>query len=196
MSGNERQGGAPSGVAGRHVQHCLAEEDARFFLKANGLAQFGDAVVTETGALAGRLRVVRRGHERVWVLEMFEAFYTDGEGAEVKAWWPCYRPSFIMADETGRVLETGERLGPDLVVCDWCNRDVVMRPVPVVCGYAHCARCFAEARLAFPGAIRPYVPAIGDDVDAEVLEALKAITGRMQAPLEAPADREMRLYGG
>ena len=52
---------------------------------------------------------------------------------------PAYR---ILSPLTGEVLEEGQMIAE--VICDFCNREVAIRPVPVYHGHALCPRCFQE----------------------------------------------------
>ena len=53
-------------------------------------------------------------------------------------------------------VEVGDLLGPEEVICDLCNGDVSIRPVPMVGSYALCTACFTRQGFAFPGTISPY----------------------------------------
>jgi len=63
--------------------------------------------------------------------------------AEITLWNPPEeRPSYKIYDWDGNLLEVGDTLSADEVICDLCNADVVVRPVPVVWeNYAVCLEC-------------------------------------------------------
>ncbi len=59
-------------------------------------------------------------------------------------WWtPIERPAYVLWTEDGGV-ENGPMLGADEVICDCCNGDVLITPVPVVGGSGLCPDCFKE----------------------------------------------------
>ena len=77
------------------------------------------------------------------------------DGGKITAWWPVFRLAWTLITSDGEV-EVGGVLGPDEVICDLCNAEVTIRPVPVLNGYAHCAACFASLGVAFPGRVHPF----------------------------------------
>lgn len=60
---------------------------------------------------------------------------------KLELWMPVSRPSYILMDENGSVVEEGPELTDKEVYCDFCNADIPLRPVPVVCGSALCLDC-------------------------------------------------------
>lgn len=62
---------------------------------------------------------------------------------DIQWWTPRERPAYILWTEDGGV-ENGPLLGADEVICDVCNADVCVTPVPVVGGNALCPDCFRE----------------------------------------------------
>jgi len=130
----------------------LSREGAGRHLEANDLQVQDGELLTPTGVRIGR--AVEVGD--VVLLVVFEEGYSRGN-THVTAWWPHFRPSYVLIG--GGDTEVGPPLGPDEVICDVCNADVLIRPVPVVDGYAMCRSCFERTGLDFPGTIRPYVPA-------------------------------------
>jgi hypothetical protein len=79
------------------------------------------------------------------------------QGAVIKAWWPTERPLVIISDLDGSNAQCLGRLGPSQVICDLCNAEVRVRPVPVVGNDALCRACFQRTGLPWPGGIAPYV---------------------------------------
>ena len=132
--------------------HRLPLQAARRYLAANDLRVQDGKILTPTGVGIGR--AVEGGD--VVLLIVFEEGYSRGD-THVTAWWPHFRPSYILVG--GSDAETGPTLGPDEAICDFCNGDILIRPVPVTDGYALCRSCFERMGLDFPGTIRPYVPA-------------------------------------
>ena len=57
-------------------------------------------------------------------------------------WYPQERPSYVLMDWEGNVVEEGPTLGADEVICDICNVWVAIRPVPSLGSYAVCPTCF------------------------------------------------------
>ncbi len=130
----------------------LSRKGARQYLEANDLRVQDGELLAPTGARIGK--AVEAGD--TVLLVVFEEGYGRG-GVRVTAWWPHFRPSYVLVG--GGETEVGPTLGPDEVICDACNREVLIRPVPVVDGYALCRSCFERTGLDFPGTIPPYVPA-------------------------------------
>lgn len=134
------------------------------FLRANGLhldSETGVArVITPSGVIVGDVIIDDPADGCISLMQ--EGEYTTQDGAKVRAWWPTERPSWTLIpldenlQEDVGAAEVGPALGPDEVVCDLCNAPVLIRPVPVVDGYALCARCFVRTGLRFPGPVAPY----------------------------------------
>ena len=133
------------------ARHLMTPEQLACFLAGNGLHVEGRLLVAPEVHIVGILNPSRPSSRAILVVE--EKLCWDGY--EVSAWWLAFRPAWTITAPGGEV-EVGETLGPDLVVCDLCNADVKLRPVPVVNGYAHCCRCFATYGFAVPGRVRPY----------------------------------------
>jgi len=133
------------------IRHQMTEEQLVCFLVANGLRRDGNQLLAPEGEVVGVITRVGRGPQVVTVFE--EKHRRDG--CEVTAWWPAFRPAWTLLTPDGGV-EVGETLGPDEVICDLCNAEVAIRPVPVVGGYAHCANCFVSLGVPFPGSVCPY----------------------------------------
>jgi hypothetical protein len=140
----------------------MSREQLDCFLIANGLCVGSEgAVLAPRGEKVGTVTSVDGG---TFLILVSEESYRRGED-EVKVWWPEFRPAWVLVAPDGEI-EVGDTLGPDEVICDVCNAEVTIRPVPVVNGYARCRRCFGDLDLPFPGRIEPYEPAkaaeIGD----------------------------------
>ncbi len=60
---------------------------------------------------------------------------------------PPNRPAYVFVDDDGKV-EFGPNLTDLDVYCDYCNRVVVLRPVPVVDGYALCHVCWSKKLMS------------------------------------------------
>jgi hypothetical protein len=132
----------------------MNREQLDCFLVANGLRTGPDgALLAPKGENVGTVTLVDGG---AFLILMSEESYRQGE-EEVKAWWPEFRPAWVLVAPDGEI-EVGDTLGPDEVICDVCNAEVTIRPVPVVNGYARCRRCFGDLGLPFPGRIEPYEP--------------------------------------
>jgi hypothetical protein len=80
----------------------------------------------------------------------------QAQSAVIKAWWPTERPLVIISDLDGSNAQCLGRLGPSEVICDLCNAEVRIRPVPIVGNDALCKDCFKQTRLPWPGGITPY----------------------------------------
>ncbi len=146
--------------------HSLSREAFRRYLEANDLQVQDGYLLTPLGTKIGK--AIDTG--AAVLLVIFEEGYTQGN-AHVTAWWPHFRPSYILVG--GGDVEAGPSLAPDEVICDVCNAEVLIRPVPVVGGYAMCRDCFARTNLQFPGTVRPYIPvslAWRDSAAAKMLE--------------------------
>ncbi len=140
--------------------HRMTGEQLGCFLVANGLhAEPNGALFAPGGEKVGTVALVGDG---AFLALVCEESYRQGED-EVRAWWPEFRPAWVIITPDGG-MEVGCTLGPDEVICDVCNAEVTIRPVPVANGYARCARCFGDLGLPFPGHVEPYDP-------AEALEA-------------------------
>jgi hypothetical protein len=139
----------------------MTKEQLDCFLVANGLhAEPDGALLAPKGEKVGAVTLVDGGAFRILVSE---EGYRQGED-EVKVWWPEFRPAWVLVAPDGEI-EVGDTLGPDEVICDVCNAEVMIRPVPVVNGYARCRRCFGDLDLPFPGHIKPYEPAEAAETD-------------------------------
>jgi hypothetical protein len=130
----------------------LTAEQLSLFLAANGLSVDSGELLTPTGTRVG----FAAGADGIFCLTLCEDGYTADE-TEVKAWWPGFRTAWIVVG-TREPDEIGPTLGPDEVVCDFCNATIVSRPVPVVNTNALCPECFERTGLPFPGSVSPYVP--------------------------------------
>ena len=138
----------------------MTEEQLDCFLVSNGLhAESNGALLVPEGEKMGTVALIDDG---TFLALVCEEGYRQGEN-EVTAWWPEFRPAWVIITPDGG-MEVGSTLGPGEVICDVCNAEVTIRPVPVVNGYARCARCFSDLGLPFPGHVEPYDP-------AEALEA-------------------------
>lgn len=63
--------------------------------------------------------------------------------ARITLWKPpAERTAWTLYDLDGNVLEQGPMISE--VYCDLCNAEVVLRPVPVVDGYALCDHCLPK----------------------------------------------------
>jgi len=133
----------------------MTREQLDCFLAANGLHAGPDGVLlAPEGEQVG---AVTRTGEGAFLVHVCEEGYRQGQD-EVKAWWPEFRLAWMFVKPDGET-EYGDTLGPDQVICDVCNAEVTIRPVPTVSGYAHCGQCFGDLGLPFPGRVRPYEPA-------------------------------------
>jgi len=63
---------------------------------------------------------------------------------KITVWHPEERRSYVIYDWDGNVLEEGPTLSAEEVYCDLCNEEVILRPVPVVEGYALCDNCMPK----------------------------------------------------
>lgn len=133
-------------------RHWMTREQLGGFLAANRLVAAPDGAITAPrGEKVGQAFATGPASFLVIVLE---EGYTRGDEDEVTAWWPGFRLAWAMATADG--VEVGDILGPGEVVCDLCNDEVAIRPVPVVGTWAYCSECFARLDLPFPGRIEPY----------------------------------------
>lgn len=137
----------------RMIMRTMTAAQLAQFVAANGLRRDGRALLAPEGQIVGR--IVETGPASVGVATVEET-YSDND-SEVTAWWPSFRPAWriVAADGSG---DEGDPLGPGEVICDVCNGEVVVRPVPVVNGYARCATCFASLDLVIPGSVPLYCP--------------------------------------
>jgi hypothetical protein len=133
------------------IEHQMTEAQLARFLAANGLRRDGGQLLAQQGGQVGSVRQTCGGPLAILVFQ--ETYRRDA--CEVTAWWPSFRPAWTLVAGDGEV-EVGDLLGPDEVICDLCNADIAIRPVPVVGGYAHCADCFARLGIPFPSTVRPY----------------------------------------
>jgi hypothetical protein len=132
----------------------MTKEQLDYFLVANGLrTEPVGALLAPKGEKVGTVTLVDGD---TFLNLVSEEGYRQGED-EVKAWWPEFRPAWVLVAPDGEI-EVGDTLGPDEVICDVCNAEVMIRPVPVVNGCARCRRCFGDLDLPFPGRIEPYEP--------------------------------------
>jgi len=129
----------------------MTEAQLARFLAANGLRLEGPQLLAPQGEVVG---VVRRARDESPTIQILQESYQH-DGCQVAAWWPTFRPAWTLVTDDGEV-EVGDLLGPDEVICDLCNVDVAIRPVPVVGRYALCTDCFAKMGIPFPGSVRPY----------------------------------------
>lgn len=59
-------------------------------------------------------------------------------------WWTPDDRLFMVYGEDGHIAYA-ETIPAEVAICDLCNGDILVRPVPVVWGdYALCPDCFAE----------------------------------------------------
>ncbi len=64
------------------------------------------------------------------------------ESEMIILWMPSDRQAYVITDWDGNVLDEGEMLTADDVICDLCNANIPLRPVPVVwTNYAVCLEC-------------------------------------------------------
>jgi hypothetical protein len=139
----------------------MTKEQLDCFLVANGLrAEPDGALLAPKDEKVGTVALTDEG---VFLTFIPQEGYRQGED-EVSAWWPEFRPAWVLVAPDGEI-EVGDTLGPDEVICDVCNAEVTIRPVPVVNGYARCRRCFSDLDLPFPGRIEPYEPANAAEAD-------------------------------
>ena len=152
------------------------------FTSANGLRLDGSRLYAPEGKNVGRVRLASvrafdpssdRGcsdgsvRGAPLVLSVFQESYSlpaqaGHDGCEITAWWPAFRPAWTLVTGDGEV-EVGDLLGPEEVICDLCNADVSIRPVPMVGSYALCTACFIRQGFVFPGTISPYCVLPGRD---------------------------------
>lgn len=78
----------------------------------------------------------------------------------IELWTPTERTAYVITDWDGNVLEVGPTLSADEVICDMCGELVILRPVPLVDGYALCDECLPKI-----------VPNWYDQIPPDVLEA-------------------------
>jgi hypothetical protein len=139
------------------VRHRMTVGQLARFASANGLRLDGSRLFAPDGENVGRVRLVRGAP---LILLVFQESYSlpaqaGDDGCLVTAWWPAFRPAWTLVTGDGQV-EIGDLLGPDEVICDLCNAEVTIRPVPMVGSYALCATCFARQEMPFPGTVGPY----------------------------------------
>jgi hypothetical protein len=139
------------------IKHTMTEAQLARFLAANGLRLEGPQLLAPQGEVVG---VIRRARDESPTIQILQESYNlpaqaGRDDCRVAAWWPTFRPAWTLVTGDGEV-EVGDLLGPDEVICDLCNVDVAIRPVPMVGGYALCPDCFAKMGILFPGSVRPY----------------------------------------
>lgn len=133
----------------------LSKKHFATFLSANGLSHHQSILTSRRNLPVGR--AYRHFNSDYMNVEIIETGL-ERDGRKAAAWWPRPRASFHMLDESGAIELSGDLLDTDEVVCDLCNAEVLIRPVPVVATDALCAECFASLSLPFPSLIRPYIP--------------------------------------
>ena len=139
------------------VRHRVTVGQLARFASANGLRLDGSRLFAPDGKNVGRVRLVRGAP---LILSVFQESYdlpaqAGDDGCQVTAWWPAFRPAWTLVTGDGEV-EIGDLLGPDEVICDLCNAEVTIRPVPMLGSYALCTACFARQGMPFPGTVGPY----------------------------------------
>ena len=139
------------------IRHRITVGQLARFASANGLRLDGSQLLAPDGKNVGRVWLVRGAP---LTLSVFQESYSlpaqaDCDGCQVTAWWPAFRPAWTLVTGDGQV-EIGDLLGPDEVICDLCNAEVTIRPVPMVGSYALCTTCFARQGMPFPGTVGPY----------------------------------------
>jgi len=140
-----------------YIKRTITEAQLARFLAANGLRLEGPQLLAPQGEVVG---VVRRDRDEPPTIQILQESYNlpaqaDRDDCQVAAWWPTFRPAWTLITDDGEV-EVGDLLGPDEVICDLCNAEVAIRPVPMVGSYALCAACFARQDVPFPGSVYPY----------------------------------------
>jgi hypothetical protein len=140
------------------IEHAMTEAQLARFLAANGLWRGGDRILTPQGEVVGIIAQGQNGGCPA-ILILQESYslpvQAGDDGCLVTAWWPAFRPAWTLVTGDGQV-EIGDLLGPDEVICDLCNAEVSIRPVPMVGSYALCTACFARQGMPFPGTVGPY----------------------------------------
>jgi hypothetical protein len=139
------------------VRHRLTVGQLARFTSANGMRLDGSRLFAPNGKNVGRVRLARGAP---LILSAIQESYVlpaqaGHDGCEITAWWPAFRPAWMLVTGDGEV-EVGDMLGPDDVICDLCNADVSIRTVPMVGSYALCTACFARQGMPFPGTVGPY----------------------------------------
>jgi hypothetical protein len=161
------------------VKHRMTVGQLARFVSANGLRLDGSRLYAPDGKKVGSVRLAlsrafgpegfgraqpraagRRVRGAPLILSVFQESYSlpaqaGHDGCEITAWWPAFRPTWTLVTGDGEV-EVGDLLGPEEVICDLCNADVSIRPVPMVGSYALCTACFIRQGFAFPGTVGPY----------------------------------------
>jgi len=140
-----------------YIKRTITEAQLARFLAANGLRLEGPQLLAPQGEVVG---VVRRDRDEPPTIQILQESYNlpaqaGRDDCRVAAWWPAFRPAWTLITGDGEV-EVGNLLGPDEVICDLCNTEVAIRPVPMVGSYALCAACFARQDVPFPGSVCPY----------------------------------------
>jgi len=89
------------------------------------------------------IEVMDEGRGVMWVFTRRELEAKSAALADKWGWWtPRERPAYVFYDDWGRVVAVGPSLGPDEVICDFCNALVWVRPVPLIGNMAVCPSCF------------------------------------------------------
>jgi hypothetical protein len=166
------------------VKHRMTMGQLARFTSANGLYLNGSRIYALDGKNVGRVRLassrafrpesfgldkprasgqgrsarVVRGAPLI--LSVIQGLYNlsaqaDHDGCQITAWRPAWRPARTLITGDGE-MEAGDLLGPEEVICDLCNTDVSIRPVPMGGSYALCTACLARQGMPFPGTISPY----------------------------------------
>ena len=135
-----------------YKHYRMSGEQLARFLTVDGLhVESTGALLAPRGEKVGTVIQIGEGASLVLI---FEEGYTRGRD-EVRAWWPGFRPAWIIVVADGET-EIGDTLGPGDVICDRCNANITIRPVPVIGDWALCPSCFARLNLPFPGRVEPY----------------------------------------
>lgn len=54
---------------------------------------------------------------------------------------PEKRTSYVLYDENGLAVDVGPTLSAEEVFCDFCNADIILRPVPTLDEWTLCEKC-------------------------------------------------------
>lgn len=78
----------------------------------------------------------------------------------LKLWTPPEsRQPYVFVGEDWEI-EFGPELGEDEVYCDLCNATILLRPVPVVDGYALCLECLPTIEPKWKELVTPLLKLI------------------------------------